>query len=232
MNIKSIFGVLAIVGAGLLGSAPSQTLATPLASGSWTQVGNMSGSTTSNDGMFNGNCNLSATCTYNTDSAGDFWTPFSVTAGMEMLFISGDRQIWAKALYSDILAVMASASSFDANITWSDAGLNGASLGNTTQGNILFRSSAREDPWITLRGGHCAHRISGQTFPTSVNDCNLIIWGENDFNSAVHKSLKNSSGGIEVYVSSVSAVPLPASVLFLMAGVGGFAALRRKQRTT
>jgi hypothetical protein len=196
--------------------------ATPLDSGNWSQVGYMS----AGGGMFNGNCNLAASgCSYGPDAFGDFWSPSpGAFAGQEILFITGDRQYWASGDYASVLGIVAAHSGvFSPNITWSDAGIAGASVGSVT-GNILQRLST-EDPWVTIRGPHCAH-LTSDAFPVE-NDCNLMIWGEDDYASPIqliHNSLKNFSGGVEVYVG---VVPEPSTALLLGLGLAGMAARRR-----
>ncbi len=100
--------------------------ATPLGTGSWTQVGYMS----AGGGMFKGDCDLASGCN-SSDVSGDFWSAFQTFSGQEILFITGDRQIWAAASYASVAAIVAaSAGVLDPNITWSDAGLDGSSLGS------------------------------------------------------------------------------------------------------
>ncbi|MAS03275.1 MAG: hypothetical protein CL534_01005 [Ahrensia sp.] len=200
--------------------------ASPLASGNWLQVGNMSADIfgEASFGMFNGNCSLSSTCSYVPDSAGDFWNAFGTFAGQEILFVTGDKKIWARAAYSDVMAIVtARANVFAPNITWTDAGLGGVSIGSVT-GNILSRLGMNTDPWITLRGEHCAHFSSTPPFPNA-NDCNLVIWGESNYGSEVHASLKDASGGVQVYVS---AVPVPAALPLLAGGIGLLGLMARR----
>ena len=199
--------------------------ATPLNTGSWTQVGNMS----AGGGMFNGNCNLASSgCTY--DDGNDFWMAFpEIYTGQEILFVTGDRQIWGVAEYSDVANIIdAAAGVFAPNITWSDAGLNGSSIGSTV-GNILHRNGAGEDPWITLRGSHCAH-LTSDAFGVE-NDCNLMIWGESGYlGGGIHSTLKNASGGVEVYISRSASVPEPSILALVVLGLTGIGFVRRKAR--
>ena len=194
--------------------------ASPLASGNWLQVGNMSADIfgEATYGMFNGNCNLSSTCSYAPDSAGDFWNAFDTFAGQEILFVTGNDQIWARAAYSDVIAIVtAAAGVFAPNIMWTDAGLGGVSIGSVT-GNVLSRPNNPEDPWITLRGDHCA------------SGCSEMIWGENNWWSPAtdHENLKDASQGVQVYVS---AVPVPAALPLLAGGIAllGFMGRRGKR---
>ena len=106
---------------------------------------------------------------------------------------------------------------FTPNITWTDAGLGGVSIGSVV-GNILHRTSFSEDPWVTLLGGHCDSGCSG------------ILWGESNYNHPAYTALKNGAGGMRVYVTSE--VPLPAAFPLLAAGLGamGFMGWRKKRK--
>jgi|GEM_PF-5486376 len=191
--------------------------ASPLASGNWLQVGNMSAAEfgETSYGMFDGNCNLSSTCDYSAAGSADFWSSFDTFEGQQILFVTGNDQVWARAAYSDVIAIVtAKASVFAPNITWSDAGFGGVPLGSVT-GNILSRPNNTEDPWITLRGEHCA------------NGCSEMIWGETNWwsPSTDHETLKNASGGVQVYVS---AVPVPAALPLLAGGIGLLGLMARR----
>ena len=208
---------------GLLVFTSGVASASPLDSGNWTQVGYMA----PDDHMFGGNCNLSSTgCTYGPDASSDFWIPFPETySGQANLFITGDEEFWATADYSAVASIVSAAAGvFTPNISWSDAGIAGVSIG-TVSGNVLQRSET-EDPWVTLRGSHCAH-LTTDTFPVQ-NDCNLILWGEvhgAPGTEPVHKGLKNASGGVEVYVSSF--IPEPNTALLFAIGLIGMSLRRR-----
>ena len=221
MRTMPIGGFGVIAAAALLALGPvAPAGATPLDSGNWVQVGHMS----AGGGMFDGNCDLAASgCTYGPDPSGDFWLAFpTLFAGQEILFITGDRQYWGVAQYATVSAILATDhNDFTPNITWLDAGMAGVSLGASVTGNILYRPASLgappyEDPWITLRGPHCAN-LTSDTFPTP-NDCNLVIWGENDFNAPVHVSLKNASQGVDVFVTSL---PEPGTLAILAGGLVG-----------
>ena len=88
-------------------------------------------------------------------------------------------------------------------------------------GNVLSRSSATEDPWISISGTHASGVSNG-----------LIVWGENNWpggsSTNGHLTLKNNNDGVNVYVS-VQPVPLPAPAFLLLGGLGGIAALRRRK---
>jgi len=81
-----------------------------------------------------------------------------------------------------IAHVTARAGDFEANIDFSSVAVDG--LVFATRCNILSRGGTWEDPWISLAGNH---------------DPSLTIWGENGY-VGPHSAVKNSNGGINVYV--------------------------------
>ncbi len=188
---QSAFAALLILG-GLATAG-----ANPLDAGTWTQVGKMS----VGGGMFKGDCNLSDSCNF--DNGTDFWSAFPTFAGQKMLFITGDRQFWVVADYGSVASIVAGPLVIPPNITWLDAGINGMSLGNSVVGNLIANAANPVFPLVTLRGGYCANQSTAIPFP-GVDDCNLLLWGENNWNNSngVPASLKDESEGVEVYVSS------------------------------
>jgi hypothetical protein len=58
-----------------------------------------------------------------------------------------------------------------------------------TIGNVLSRGSNVEDPWVVLRGSHVL----------GVND-GLVLYGEAGFSTPQYSKLKNSHGGINIFV--------------------------------
>jgi hypothetical protein len=167
-------------------------------------------------GMHDGNGNLQPNYTYGTNSGNplqpnDFQIPFEVYAGMEIVFITGDQQVWGKTSYSTLRSLIDSAQGdFTPNIQFV-AHVNGIDL--ITMGNVLSRIGVPEDPWISLLGDHVQGIITS-----------LILWGEADYQGP-HINLSQAHNGVNVYVSNlVAQTPLPgALVLFLsgLMGVGG-----------
>ncbi len=171
-------------------------------------------------GMFDGNGELMWNYTFGTYSSenqsDDFWRPFDVWSGMDIVFITGNGNIWTVVDYASLRsAIDATASEFGHNLTWS------ASTSGSLEANVLSRGSGNaEDPWISYYGGHSS-AVSG----------NGLLWGENDWYRASHAQLKNSNGGVNVWVSlQPAAVPLPASVVLLGSALAGMAVARRRKK--
>ena len=166
----------------------------PLDDGGWELVAHMSDI----GGMFDGNGELSPTYTYGTfnpnpiASTPDFQRAFPVVAD-KILFITGDGSIWGIADYGDLRALIdARAGVFSPNLAF-EVGVGGVI--SNTEGNVLSRPGALEDPWISIDGDHW-DGIANQR----------IVWGENDWGSpaTLHTVLKNEHGGINVYVRGLA----------------------------
>lgn len=197
----------------------------PLDDGGWEVVAHMNGFSSI---MFGGNCQLFSSCifqqqNYNSNPSagtGDFQIVFPVVAE-EILFITGDKAIWGITNYNELRNLIDGADgNFDPNIAF-EIGVNG-NISNT-MGNILSRSGVREDPWISLQGGHFDGITNG-----------MIAWGEDRFNNdAAHETLKNSHGGINVYVraASVSTVPVPAAAWLFGSGLLGLVGVARRKKS-
>lgn len=193
--------------------------ASPLDTGSWLQIARMSNS---DFGMFDGNGAFNPAYTFGSFSSSlqvdDFHRPFSTYAGMSILFITGDQQIWGQTNYAELKGLIdAQSNNFNPNITFN------AHFGGTDQtvmGNVLSRAGAPEDPWISLLGGHDQGVATG-----------MILWGESDYPSSQHALLKNLHSGVNVYVSQlIAAVPLPGALPLFASVLGllGIARWRRK----
>lgn len=212
--IKVLVATLALGVASLAEAAP----VSPLDSGKWFQAARMSDS---DAGMFDGNGKLRPTYSYGTyvseNQADDFARPFDVWAGMDILFITGNGNIWAMSDYATLRTTIDAAEGrFDANFFWDATSLNPGGQA----ANILDRGAGvSEDPWISLYGTHL----------DAVFSYGSIIWGENDYNNPLHTQLKNNNGGVNVWVS-VAPVPIPASMLLLGTALMGMAAVRRRRR--
>jgi hypothetical protein len=212
--VFSLLTILTLVATPTLADAQQ-----PLASGDWTQVGNM----VADGNLFNGNCNLdlSGACTF--DSATDYWHPMA--NANQILFITGDRQYWGHAWYGDVRSIIQGATGdFTPNLKWIDAGRGGVSVGAIT-GNVLFRlevwGSPPEDPWVTLEGPHCAN-------VSTAAPCSEIVWGENTYprwDGNSHTFLQMNHGGLEVwareYNASQTVVPEPSTIALVAAGLLG-----------
>ena len=136
---------------------------------------------------------------------------------MDFLFITGNWEIWALSDYATLRTTIdARAAEFGLNFSWDAT----SSSATGQQANILSRTGAVEDPWISFSGTHLQGR-----------DNTGLLWGENDWSgSTAHGTLKNTNGGVNVWVSVAAPVPVPASGLLLLAGLGGLAAARRARR--
>lgn len=205
---------------GLAISLVQPARATPLDTGTWLHVARIA----PNGTMFEGNGNLQSTYSFGTYSSllqsTDFQIPFSVYAGMQILFITGDNLYWGQTSYSTLRSLIdAQTGDFSPNITFS-AGING--IEQTTIGNVLSRANS-EDPWVGLLADH----------GTSVS-LGLILWGENNFSYPLHTALSDQHNGINVFVSTPAPVPGPAVGAglpgLLLAGGGVLAWWRRKRR--
>lgn len=201
------------VAAFLLGT--SIVNATPLDVGSWTHVARMADG---DAGMFDGNGNLQSTYTFGTNTgnpmqSNDFQIPFNVYTGMDILFITGDHQIWGKTSYSTLRSLIdAQGGAFAPNIAF-NARVNGVE--QSTMGNVLSRGGFSEDPWISLLGDH------GTGIAAS-----LILWGEGDY-AGPHITLKQLHGGVNVYVSNlVAQTPIPGALPLFASVLGLFGFVR------
>lgn len=171
--------------------------------------------------MFDGNGDLRPDYTFGTytseNQTEDFARPFDTYDGMDILFITGNGALWALSDYATLRSTIDTrAGRQDVNFRWDSTSLNSGGQ----DANILSRNGALEDPWLSFSGTH-----SDGVFLTG------ILWGENDWEgSSQHGTLKNSNGGVNVWVSVAAPIPVPASGVLLIAGLGGVIALRRKRR--
>jgi hypothetical protein len=102
----------------------------------------------------------------------------------EILFVTGDRSIWAKANYEDIARGGEQGS---ANPEFETCVCGTESL---VTGSFFDRGrSAPEDPWISIADGdyHDGSRAG------------LMMWGENG-SSTSHAFLRVNHGGVNVYI--------------------------------
>ena len=143
-------------------------------------------------GMFDGRSNLSPTFQYGEfvsnplPETPDFYRRFPFSeSNTEILFITGNRKYWIKAIYKELLSIVnARKGEFEPNLNV-QAGIDGRAV--ETMGNVLSRKEIMEDPWISIQGGH--YQAASK---------NLIIWGENDF--SFHQTLKNNNDGVDVFI--------------------------------
>jgi hypothetical protein len=188
-------------------------LITPLNS-DWHLVAHVSNT----GGAFDGNSQLASNYSYGTftntpaaDTA-DFYREFPVNA-YEILFITGDLEVWAVANYTDLIAsINAFSGSQSPNFTFDQVGeFNGTDtiIRDDVVGNVLSRNNNVEDPWISYEGSH-SHGVNNSK----------IIWGENNWGSThtAHHTLKTNHGGLNVYIRATH-VPEPSSVIMLLSGM-------------
>jgi hypothetical protein len=155
-------------------------------------------------GMFDGDSNLSPSFKYGsfvpnpTPETPDFYRPFPFSnPGTKILFITGNRKYWIMADYEKLQTIInAKKGDFTPNLSF-EAGINGKAL--KTNGNVLFRESNSEDPWISIEGEHFQGVANG-----------LIIWGENDYND--HLKLKEENGGIDVFIRKSDKKSVPNTI--------------------
>lgn len=178
----------------------------PLDDGGWELVAHMSGI----GGMFDGNGELQPGYSYGsfvaspTAATPDFARAFPVVAG-EILFITGDFSVWGIANYADLrTAIDARSGTFAPNLAF-EVGINGVIY--NTIGNVLSRNGFAEDPWISIEGDHIY----------AVNN-SRIVWGENDYNGT-HTTLKNTHGGLNVFVRPFAEAPAPMTLLLFGAAL-------------
>jgi hypothetical protein len=161
----------------------------------WTMVAHMSGV----DGKaFLGNTNLESTKSYNcpidldpssvTPTTADFQCSFDDITNIrnEVLFVTGDLSIWAKASYEDIARGGADAlvanTEFERCVCGKESSITGS---------ILNRSDFPDDPWIAIAdGGSYDGSRAG-----------LMIWGENG--ATGHAYLRVHHGGVNVYIRAL-----------------------------
>jgi hypothetical protein len=144
---------------------------------------------------FLGNTNLESTKSYNcpnnldpssvTPTTADFQCSFDDITNIrnEVLFVTGDRSIWAKASYEDI--ARGGTEPFVANTVFQRCI---CSTESSVTGSILNRADLPEEPWISIADGDHFSGIRAD----------LMIWGENG--NTEHASLRANRGGVNVYI--------------------------------
>jgi hypothetical protein len=175
--------------------------------------------------VFSGDGDLRSDYTFGTYSSEnqstDFARTFNVFDGMDILFITGHSSIWALSDYATVRQTIdARAGEQTVNFRWDSTSTNAGGQ----DANILSRSGTAEDPWISFSGIHSEGVTSTG-----------ILWGENNWPSgstSQHSALKDTNGGVNVWVSVAAPVPIPASGVLLSAGLAGAVAYGRRKRTS
>jgi hypothetical protein len=175
---------------------PAPTFPSQLGNG-WVLVARMADESHSG-GMFDGLGDLRSDYYFGVfsgdpGSSDDFFRPFPFKAD-QILFITGDGQYWGRTNYDALQRILSNPASFEPNLDW-QVSVDG-STERLAKGNVLFRGSSNpEDPWISLEGNHNDGFSKG-----------LLIWGEADSTGyfGVHTNLKNSHGGVNIYIKGSS----------------------------
>lgn len=209
MPSKSAFGI------GCPGSLINPALPTEasLAGEGWKIIAFAKG-TNAADGMFDGNLELAPGSAFGTppqnltsfdhlntnDFQIDFTNLVDSTCGNEILFITGDHQVWGYMHYQSAWPHNGTNPLFN-QVTVSGQGsrcsggnavfytCDGTSTGiKKNCGHILYRGvGTLEDPWVSIANGDHMAGYSNT----------LMVWGENNFDNA-GKNLKNAHEGMKV----------------------------------
>ena len=172
---------------GVSGNEPFLTYADmSTAGGGWMQVRRVAGA----GGWYPFDDNLTGAAASNPQFASEInaathWSlkfDYFVDSGTEYLFSSGDGAVWC--------VLRRGAREFDGATTLANRNspvLYSAGTGVTEGGktNVLLRSTLLEDPWIGCEGDHAANT-------------QRMLYGEAGISD--HRTLKNSRGGINVFV--------------------------------
>lgn len=166
--------------------------------GGWTLVANAKNT----GGWFAGQSELDKGFSYGVyspswDKTTDYWMNFSKIGFKDIVFQTGDRSFYCGFDYASVMATRNTENNMP-NVKILYAKNTVLGVGSDT--NVLWRTSAPEDPWIGCAGTHTDNSYNYA----------MTFWGENNWindggcnaspGAIKHNCLKNNNGGMGVFV--------------------------------